>query len=339
MALRNPSFQQVMVRIKDPKPTVAFYEKHFGMTLVDKKSFPDYKFDLYFMATLPSGTSVPAPGTPEANSMLWTYQGTVLELTHNYGTEIDPDFKYSSGNVEPHRGFGHIGFIVDEIAAFCDTLAAEGVAFQKKLSDGRMKDIAFALDPDGYWVEILPRTVDTSSLPPQPSSSAWPQVAGKPSLQQAMVRVRHPPASLPFYCTRFGMTLVCRRDFPEAKFSVYFLGTLPAGSSGPLPDPTSPAAWAWLCGSSGCFLELTHNHGTEEAGAAFAGYHNGNTEPGRGYGHIGFLTDDLEPCCAALEEAGVVFTKRPHEGKMRGLAFAKDPDGYLIEIIQRGLKL
>lgn len=338
MALKQASFQQVMLRIKDPKPTVVFYEKHFGMTLVDKKSFPEYKFDLYFLAALPSGTVVPEAGTPAANELLWTFAGTVLELTHNYGTETDPDFKYSNGNVEPHRGFGHIGFIVDNISSFCDGLEAEGVRFQKRLSDGRMKDIAFCLDPDGYWIEILSRTVDASSLPPQPSTSAWPVVQGKPSLQQAMVRVRDPARSLPFYQQHFGMTLVCRRDFPEAKFSVYFLGTLPAGSSAPA-DPTSPSAWAWLCATSGCFLELTHNHGTEEVSSGFTGYHNGNTEPGRGYGHIGFLTEELEACCSALEGAGVTFTKRPHEGKMRGLAFAKDPDGYLIEIIQRGLKL
>jgi lactoylglutathione lyase len=33
---------------------------------------------------------------------------------------------------------------------------------------------------------------------------------------------------------------------------------------------------------------------------------------------------------------GVTFKKKPQEGTMRGLAFAYDPDGYWIEIIQRG---
>lgn len=33
-----------------------------------------------------------------------------LELTHNYGTESDPNFAgYCNGNVDPGRGFGHIG--------------------------------------------------------------------------------------------------------------------------------------------------------------------------------------------------------------------------------------
>lgn len=53
----------------------------------------------------------------------------------------------------------------------------------------------------------------------------------------------------------------------------------------------------------------------------------------------GFLTEELEATCAALEAAGVGFKKRPQDGKMRGLAFAVDPDGYWIEIIQRGLSL
>ena len=39
---------------------------------------------------------------------------------------------------------------------------------------------------------------------------------------------------------------------------------------------------------------------------------------------------------AELEAAGVAFHKRPDEGGMKGLAFARDPDGYLVEIIRRG---
>ena len=83
--------------------------------------------------------------------------GHVLELTHNHGTESDPDFKHHNGNSDP-RGFGHIGFIVDDVDSFCDKLIADGVRFQKKPTDGMMRNIAFALDPDNYWVEILPRS-------------------------------------------------------------------------------------------------------------------------------------------------------------------------------------
>lgn len=35
-------------------------------------------------------------------------------------------------------------------------------------------------------------------------------------------------------------------------------------------------------------LELTHNYGTE-SDPTFTGYCNGNTDPGRGFGHIGWV--------------------------------------------------
>jgi lactoylglutathione lyase len=40
----------------------------------------------------------------------------------------------------------------------------------------------------------------------------------------------------------------------------------------------------------------------------------------RGFGHVGFLVDDLDAACAFLEESGVSFKKRPAEGNMRGEA-------------------
>lgn len=51
-------------------------------------------------------------------------------------------------------------------------------------------------------------------------------------------------------------------------------------------------------------------------------YHNGNDQDEgqlRGFGHVGFLVDDLDAACAYLEENGVAFKKKPQEGSMRGL--------------------
>ena len=62
-------------------------------------------------------------------------------------------------------------------------------------------------------------------------------------------------------------------------------------------------------------------------------YHNGNSEPGRGFGHIGITVPDLEGACARFEEKNVTFKKRLTDGNMKSLAFIQDPDGYMIEIL------
>lgn len=75
----------------------------------------------------------------------------VLELTHNHGTETDANFQgYASGNSEPGKGFGHIAITVDDVEKACDRFEKLGVAFKKRPSDGKMRHIAFILDPDGY---------------------------------------------------------------------------------------------------------------------------------------------------------------------------------------------
>ena len=150
---------------------------------------------------------------------------------------------------------------------------------------------------------------------------------------QTMLRVRDPERSVAFYRDVLGMTLLRRFDFPEAKFSLYFMAYL-RPEDGTVPD--DPAAAAEFVFRQKATLELTHNWGTE-ADASFAGYHNGNAEP-RGFGHIGITVPDVHAAAARFEELGVDFVKRPDDGKMKGLAFIKDPDGYWIEILSaRGL--
>ncbi len=144
---------QTMLRIRDPKPSIAFYTDVLGMTLLQTLDFAEMKFSLYFLAYLADGETIPADPVERAE-FIFTRE-TTLELTHNWGTESDPDFAgYHSGNSDP-RGFGHLGISVPDVAAACARFEALGVPFKKRPSDGTMKDIAFITDPDGYWLEIL----------------------------------------------------------------------------------------------------------------------------------------------------------------------------------------
>lgn len=141
-----------------------------------------------------------------------------------------------------------------------------------------------------------------------------------------MLRVKDIAASLDFYTRVLGFRLIDRRDFPEAQFSLYFLALLPQGV--PLPEDDGERR-VWMAGLSG-LLELTHNHGTEQQDGPV--YHNGNSEP-RGYGHICVSVPDIEAACARFESLGVPFQKRLSDGRMKDIAFIKDPDDYWVEII------
>eukprot|EP01039_Chlorochromonas_danica_P007866 gene7866-8678_t len=324
----NFSWQQTMLRIKDPSVSVPFYEKNFGFTLIHKYDFPQWKFALYFLEILPKDQPYTlTPGTPEAENYLWTMPGTCLELTHNYGSESDEAFKVNNGNVEPFRGFGHIAVMTPDVYKASADLEAAGVRFQKRPDEGRMKGIAFALDPDGYWIELVPRRAESPH-------------ANEPfTLAQTMIRVKDPKRSLAFYSGLLGMTKI--REAHHSDFSLYFLAHLrgPEQAEEAPKDPLSPDASRFIDRLFQPVIELTHNHGTEND-PAFS-YHNGNDEDLqagklRGFGHVGFLVEDLDAACTFLESQGVPFKKRPQEGNMRGLAFAYDPDGYWVEIIQRG---
>jgi len=141
---------QTMLRIKDPERSVAFYRDVLGMTLLDRYDFPAMKFSLYFMG-YPSGA---VPEDPATRAKWLFEQPALLELTHNWGTELDAGFGYHNGNADP-RGFGHIGISVPDVYSASDRFAALGVEFVKRPGDGAMKGLAFIKDPDGYWIEIL----------------------------------------------------------------------------------------------------------------------------------------------------------------------------------------
>ena len=126
-------------------------------------------------------------------------------------------------------------------------------------------------------------------------------------LLHAMVRVRDLDKSLNFYTRLLGMRLLRRTDYPDGKFTLAFVGY---GDE-----------------ESNTVIELTHNWGRKEAYAL-----------GEGFGHLALGVPEIHRACAALAEAGVKIVRPP--GPMKHgktvIAFVEDPDGYKIELIERG---
>jgi len=117
-----------------------------------------------------------------------------------------------------------------------------------------------------------------------------------------MLRVRDLDQSIKFYREVFDMRLLRREDFPDGRFSLGFVGY------GAERDNT--------------VIELTHNWDTE------------NYEMGNAYGHIAIQCDDLEATCERVRVSDGRLVKEPR--KMDGgpvMAFASDPDGYMIELL------
>ena len=81
-----------------------------------------------------------------------------------------------------------------------------------------MKTIAFAKDPDGYWIELCSRG------PHAP-------IHEKFNLSQTMLRVKDPQKSVTFYRDILGMRLIAKSI--KSDFTLYFLAHLEPGTSAP----------------------------------------------------------------------------------------------------------
>jgi len=297
-------FNHSMIRVKDPKESVKYYE-FIGMKMIRKIEQPEAKFDLYFMGY----------DSPKAASHgnHWSDREGLIELTHNYGTESDPNYKISNGNSDP-RGFGHTCISVDNIQAACKRIEDAGYKFQKKLTDGRMRHIAFALDPDGYWVEIIGQS------PADKTEDIKTTDTQTYRMNHTMIRIKDSEKSLKFYQDVMGMSLMRTSENKDNGFNLYFLGY--PGDKG---LPTAGTA------DREGLLELTWNYGTEKE-EGFP-YHNGNDEP-QGFGHICVTVDDLDAACKRFDDLKVNWKKRLTDGRMKNVAFVLDPDNYWIEVVQ-----
>jgi len=317
MATFDDSFlmNHTCFRIKDPKVSIPFYTSNFGMKLIAEFPFPTMKFTIYMLSF----------ECPEDVGKNWSAKPGILELCHNWGTESDPDFKVNNGNQETHRGFGHICFSVDNIEKTQEKLLLAGVQFQKKLEDGRQKNIAFALDPNGYWIELIENKIDYK---PETTSTASYR------FNHSMIRVKDPEKSLKFYREVLGFKLLKSLKFDAAKFSLYFLGY--DHTPGFVEDSETDIS------KRQGIVELTHNWGTE-SDDSFPGYHNGNsTENGaiQGFGHTCVSCKDPSKFCQELEEKygdKLDWSLKWNQGNIKQIAFIRDPDGYSIEILGHDL--
>ena len=120
-----------MLRVGDLDRSLKFYTDVLGMHLLRKSDYPEGKFTLAFV------------GYQDESD------GTVLELTYNYGVE-----KYDLGNA-----FGHIAVEVEDAYAACERVRQLGGRVTREA--GPMKHgktvIAFVEDPDGYKIEFIQR--------------------------------------------------------------------------------------------------------------------------------------------------------------------------------------
>lgn len=161
-------------------------------------------------------------------------------------------------------------------------------------------------------------------------------------MQQTMMRVKDPIKSLEFYCDVLGFKLVMYREFPQWGFNVYFVAPVDSVNIPPVVGDDRTEQWRYCMNLPGC-LELTYNYGTEQqeglvyntGNADTTGTTNGEKIKG-GFGHIGITVPDVYDACERFKGMGCTFHKTPNSGGMKGLAFLKDPDGYLVEILPQG---
>lgn len=120
-----------------------------------------------------------------------------------------------------------------------------------------------------------------------------------------MLRVGDLERSIAFYRDVLGMRVLRRKDYPEGRFTLAFVG--------------------YQDESEGAAIELTHNWGVERY------------ELGTAYGHIALEVEDAAKACALVRERGGKVTREagPMKHGTTVIAFVEDPDGYKIEFIER----
>jgi lactoylglutathione lyase len=143
--------------------------------------------------------------------------------------------------------------------------------------------------------------------PTTASKTATGAGLGEARMLHTMLRVFDLKKSLDFYTRLLGMQLLRQREVPDGRYTLAFVGY---GDE-----------------SSSTVVELTHNWDQKEP-----------YELGTAFGHLAIGVGDVYATCDKLGKAGVKITRAPGPVKFGTtvIAFIEDPDGYKIELIQRG---
>jgi lactoylglutathione lyase len=117
-----------------------------------------------------------------------------------------------------------------------------------------------------------------------------------------MLRVGDLERSVGFYTRLLGMKELRRRDVPDGKYTLVFVGY-----------------------GDGAEIELTYNHGVAQY------------ELGTAFGHLALGVPDIAATVEAIRAGGGRVTREPGPVKFGTtvIAFVEDPDGYKIELIER----
>jgi lactoylglutathione lyase len=120
-----------------------------------------------------------------------------------------------------------------------------------------------------------------------------------------MLRVGDLQRSVDFYTRLLDMKELRRRDVPDGKYTLAFVG---------YGDEDHESV-----------IELTYNYGTEKY------------EMGGAFGHLAIGVPDVAATCEKVRGGGGTVTREAGPVKFGTtiIAFIKDPDGYMIELVQR----
>ena len=100
---------QTTLPIKDPEPSLRFYQDVLGMTLYQKVDFPEMSFSLYFLGHPSNHKGNAIPSDPNARCRFTLKQSALSELTHNWCTETDPEFPATTTAMRRHADSARSG--------------------------------------------------------------------------------------------------------------------------------------------------------------------------------------------------------------------------------------